>query len=263
MSSLKGKEALSSGGANRAPASINLETRDAIHRFVRVLANRGCPATTIQEEVAIACGKIGDLDVSGWGSIGKVDEAAHVLTLWFSDPGYTDSGGAPRPLSVAGPAPSLEALVRRVDPALRVQGVLELLLKAGSLRRIGRRYVPRKRALVMREARDVPEVLGGLFGHLQTFEHNGWGPRNSPRLELYSVNRNIPVRAVQKLEGKMRPMAERLLTQADATFHDAEADRQPGEQTVHMGIGVYQWILDPSAPALSPRSLRSKRPRTR
>jgi Family of unknown function (DUF6502) len=250
-------------GAAWGSGTIDAETRDAIHRFVRVLASRGCPTTVIQDEVSEACGRIGDFEVFDDSSPYLVDAAAHVLTLWFSEPAYTGSGGKPRPLPVSGGEPSLEALVRRVNAALQVAHVLEILLKVDSVRRVGARYVPRKRSLVMRDTADLPSFLGGLFGHLQTFEHNGFGPRNSPRLELYSVNRNIPVGAVAELEGKMRPMAERMLQQADATFHDAEAERHPGEQTVHMGLGVYQWILDPIAPTLPIQPPKSRRPGSR
>jgi hypothetical protein len=107
--------------------------------------------------------------------------------------------------------------------------------------------------------RNVADALGGLFGHLETLEQNGWGPRDSPQLQLYSLNRNIPVSAVPRLERKLRPMAERMIVQSDATLHDAEAERHPGERTAHMGIGVYQWTFDPG----SRRSLRSKPPRSR
>lgn len=252
-----------SGVMDGGSGPIDRDTRDAIHRFVRVLAQRGCPTRAIQEEVALACEGLTDVQAGEPAPWRRVDDSAHVLTLWFSDPAYTDREGEPSPLQTLGPAPSLEALVSRVDPALDVTQVLEVLRRTGSVRQVGERYAPRKRSLVMRDARDLPDVLGGLFGHLQTFEHNGWGPRDDPRLETYSLNRNIPLSAVADLEGKMRTMGERFILQTDATLHDAEAERRPGERTVHMGIGVYEWIYDPLAPGLAGPAKTSKEPGSR
>lgn len=69
-------------------------------------------------------------------------DPGHVLTLWASDPDYVDAHGMPRPLAVRGPAPSIDALVRRVRPKLRLEDALYYLLKTHAVRRIGRKYIP-------------------------------------------------------------------------------------------------------------------------
>lgn len=248
---------------NAMSATIDRATREALHRFVRILAQRGCPAAVIQEEVTAACRGIARSGVSDASPERRLEDSAHVLTLWFSDPVYTGPEGSPRPLRLSGPAPSLESLIHRVDPQLKVGHVLESMLKGGALRRVGARFVPRRRALIFRDAESMRDTLGGLFGLLKTLEHNRWGPPENPRLEVYSFNRNVPLSAVPELERKMRPMAERMISRSDTTMHESESERKRGERTVHMGIGVYQWIVDPVASVPPNRPTRSKRSRSR
>ena len=75
--------------------------------------------------------------------------ASHVLTLWFSDPKFLGPDGAPRPLPRQGTEESVEALTQRVDSRLDASDVVRLLVHGKALRRIGDRYVPRERALVL------------------------------------------------------------------------------------------------------------------
>ncbi len=72
---------------------------------------------------------------------GDLHDPDHVLTLWLTDPEYVDAQGRPRPLRVWGPAPSIEALVKRVSPTLGVEGTLEHLLVNGVIRRRGQQYI--------------------------------------------------------------------------------------------------------------------------
>ena len=142
-------------GLARSGKSSSLDARalEAVDRFVRVLARCGCTPADIAREVARACGQI----PKSWApramaALREMDDAAHVLTLWFSDPAYLDRRGAPLPLPLRGAGGSLEALAFRVDPKLDVREVLRYLSRQGALRRAGTRYVPKDRVLSLRGA---------------------------------------------------------------------------------------------------------------
>lgn len=234
--------------------------REAIQRFVRVLARSGCSPQAIEREVLKTCREI----PASWSSPAerrRGGDAAHVMTVWFSDPAFVDARGAPRALPVRGSELSIEGLVHRVDPKLDVRQVLRVLQSGGAVRRIGARYVPRKRVLIFPGADQMTMTLGGLFGLLRTIELNRWGSsRAGRRLQLYSFNPRVPVSAVAGFEKRLRPSAERLLVQADADMHLRELAHKKGERTVRMGVGVYQFVE--ASPALK-RSRASSRRRMR
>lgn len=248
--------------AQRSPAQLDRPARDAVRRFVRLLARSGCSSAAIEAEVVSVCGKI----PRSWENRRNRDprgDAAHVMTVWFSDPAFADVYGAPRALSLRGPDPSIESLIRRVDPKLDVQQVLRLLLSGKALRRVGARYVPRRRALIFPGADNMTLTLGGLYGLLETLEHNRWhGRRQGLRLQVYSFNPRVPVSAVGGFEKRLRPLAERLLVHADAGMHQSELARRKGERTVRMGLGVYQFVEAPVA-ARSSQPRRSHKLRVR
>jgi hypothetical protein len=78
----------------------------------------------------------------GGGRLGSgcsADEAAHVITLWYMDSEYLGAHSRPVPLRLHGPAPSIEALIKRVNPRLSIAGVLDYLNAAKTLKKEGRR----------------------------------------------------------------------------------------------------------------------------
>lgn len=247
------------GSVKRRATGPTLEpsARAAVQRFVHVLARSGCDPEAIKDEVLKTCRVI----PASWANPTRrrrADDAAHVMTLWFSEPAFADAQGAPKALPVRG-ALSIETLVRRVDPTLDVRQVLNFLKRGGALKRIGTRYRPRKRALILPGADHMTLILGGLFGLLQTLEHNLWGgARTGRRLQVYSFNPRVPVSAVAGFERRLRPLADRLLVQADADMHLHELARKKGERTVRMGLGVYQFVEEPRR-ASSPGARKVRR----
>jgi hypothetical protein len=244
---------------------MEASAREAVRRFVRVLARSGCPPEAIQAEVVKTCRGV----PKSWANAEvrrRADNAAHVMTLWFSDPAFVDARGAPRALPVRRGDLSIESLVRQVDPNLDVRQVLRFLQSARALKRIGARYAPRRRVLILPGADYMTLALAGLFGLLQTLEHNRWGGRGGGRrLQVYSFNPRVPVSAVAGFEKRLRPLAERLLVQADAGMHLSELGRKKGERTVRMGVGVYQFVDTPAGSVHTgqSRARRVRQARTR
>jgi hypothetical protein len=184
-------------------------------------------------------------------------DAAHVMTLWFSDPTFLDARGYPRPLPLRGSRLSIEALAQRVDPKLDAADVLRYLEEGEVVKRTGQRYVPRDRVLMLRDRGYLRVQIRGLLGLLQTLEHNEWCDRRTPRrVQLWCHNPRFPVSAAEPFEKRLRQMVNRLAVRIDADMHRRERARKPGERTVTMGVGVYQFEEDPAADAAPVRRRR-------
>jgi hypothetical protein len=247
----------------RPEAKLEPHARWAVQRFVKVLARCGCAPEALEREVSDTCRQI----PKSWlrnADLKDSPDLGHVMTLWFSDPRYLDSGGVPRPLPLRGSL-SIEALARRIDPKLDVGTVLKFLQQAGSVRRVGARYVPRNRVIILRGRESMTTFLRGLFGLLKTLEHNSrQGRRAQGWLELFARNPRFPASAAPEFEKRVRRLAHRLLVQFDADMHRHERAARKGERTVRMGIGLYRFEEDP-APRENRRAdlRRRKSPRRR
>jgi hypothetical protein len=159
-------------GRGRRPSSLSGTSLDAVGRFVRILARCGSTPQDIVRAVRIACARIpARWAVRAREATREIGDAAHVLTVWFTEPAYLDAAGKPRPLPLEGASRSVAALVRSVDRRLDAREVLAYLLRSGAVRRHGKRYVPRARMLLLRGARGPDyfrtlRVLANMLGTL-------------------------------------------------------------------------------------------------
>jgi len=196
----------------------------------------------------------------------EVDDAAQVLTVWFSDPAYLDGAGMPRALPLRGSQRSLETLVLSTDRKLDAAEVLAYLLKGRALRRLGSRYVPRGRVVSLRGVRGPNEFrnLRGLLAMLQTLEHNSRPRRKAPSwFEFSAENPRIPKRASGKFDEFVSVRAMRLLYDVDAELRRLELTCKPGEPTVRLGTGVYRFEENLSAKESPAIGRRQKTQRAR
>jgi hypothetical protein len=218
---------------------------EAVDRFVRVLGRCGCAAPDILAAFAAACERLPTpkMPVRS-GPQREISNAPHILTLWFSDALYVDRTGAPIALPLRGPAPSLEALVERVDSALKVEEAAGYLLRSRTVIRRGARYVPRRRALSLRGAQGavVFRNLRSLVGLLRTLENN-LQPKRTTRswFEYSAENHAFPASARVAFDERLDELAMKFLQTLDADMHRRESERSPSEKTVHVGVGVYRF----------------------
>lgn len=236
--------------ASRSTTStLDARALEAVGRFVRVLAHCGCTPEDIGHEVLKACREI----PKSWATKAMtaqryLDDAAHVLTLWFSDPAYLDARGKPRPLPLRGAGGSLEALAFRANPKLEARALLRYFVQNGALRHKHQRYVPKERLLLLRNAGGPDHVrhLRALVAMLRTLEHNSQPKRRVPGwYEVFAENPNFPVRAIPKLDRHVRFQSNKLLRGFDTDMHQEERSRKPGEPTRRIGIGIY-WFEEPA-----------------
>jgi hypothetical protein len=231
---------------------------EAVDRFVRVLARCGCSASDILQAFRDACERLPKKNpATPLKAQRELSNASHILTVWFSDTLYLDRAGKPIWLPVRGAAPSLEALVARVDPTLDVEDLVRYLRRTKVLKRNGARYAPRRRILSLRGAQG-PEVfrnLRSLVGLLRTLEHN-MQPKRATRswFEYWAENPAFPVRGRAAFDTRLDDLGMKFLHAIDADMHRREVERAPGERTVRMGVGVYRFEDDGTgepAPALN------------
>lgn len=226
-------------------STLDPRALEAVGRFVRVLARCGCTPDDIGREVARACREIPkSWALKATAARREMDDASHLLTLWFSDPAYLDRRGAPIPLPMRGAGGSLEMLASRVDPTLDLREVFRCLLRSKTLRRVGTRYVPRDRMLSFRAAGGPQNLhhLRGLLGMLRTLEHNVQTKRRAAVwYEVFAHNPRFPVSERAALDKRIRVLGNKLLFQLDADMHRKERARKKGERTVRIGVGMYRF----------------------
>lgn len=192
-------------------------------------------------------------------------DAPHIMTVWHAEPAYTDRRGRPLPLRLRGPAPSFESLVRRVSRSRRVQDVLQYLLRAGAVQKVGGRYVARMPWVSLRGMRKETSArnLRGLRGMLSNYEHNLL-PRDQVDswFEYTADNDRFPVSQEGALADFLLRDCMASLRRVDAFMLLCEQERKPGEPTMHVGFGMYRYQDEDPAQSSPPKASRSKR-RTR
>ena len=255
---MKGRR--SKATASDADIAIQGIAFEAMLRFARVLARTGVSTEQMARAFAKACEQVPQkLVTQARRHTREVIDAAHVLTVWHSDPVYLDADGEPIRLRTRGEGPSLEALIKRVDVSLDLAEVIRYLVRARTIRRSGSGYLPRSRAVLLRGAGGAGNFLGlrMLVGVLRNVEHNSQPKHRARRwFQRFAENPHFPVRARVELDDKLERLAE-ILNSLDADMHRAESARRPGEPTVRMGIGIYRFEdgaePDPQGP---PRRVR-------
>ena len=252
-----------SAAARGRSTALGHHTREAITRFVHLLAHCGIAPDDIPPQVSAACRRV----PKSWAKKAKSTpayllHASHVLTLWFSNPKLLASDGKPRPLPLQGKEESIEALAQQVDTRLDARQVVRFLERAKALRRLGKRYEPRERTLELRGfyAADSFRKLRALLGMLRAFEHNQRPKREVPGwYEAFADNPRVPVRAIPTIDRKVRVQANKLLVQLDGDMYREERLRDPDEPTVRIAVGVYRFEEGPSPPEPRRRHVRRRK----
>jgi len=249
-------------GRVHPPSSLSPASVEAIGRFVRILARCGARPLDVVRGVRRAAAEI----PASWAGRAQrvtreIEGAAHVLTVWFSETAYLDPFGKPRALPLEGGARSVATLVKSVDRRFDAREVLNYLVRNGAVRRHGRRYAPRARALLLRGAQgpDYFHTQRVLTNMLATLEHNIQLKRAARSwFEYFAENRQFPVSAREGLDKYVAMLGKEILSRLDLYMHRREVGRRPGERTIRVGIGMHLWEGQPKRPRLSGRPASSR-----
>jgi hypothetical protein len=246
-----------------APSTVSGASLESIGRFVRILARCGATPNDIVRAVRIAAARIpGSWAVRARKVTREIDDAAHVLTVWFSEAAYLDPSGRPRALPLEGASKSVAALVRSVDQRFNAREVLAYLVRSGAVRRHGKRYVPRARMLLLRGARgpDYFRTLRVLTHMLGTLEHNVL-PKRAARgwFEYFAENPRFPARAREGLDKYVAALGKEVLSRLDTYMRRREVNRKPSEPTLRVGVGMHLWEGQPRTFRKHERAVRLPR----
>jgi len=250
-----------SASASNADIAIDGIAFEAMSRFARVLARTGLEREQMVRGFQKACDQVPQALVNqGRRHTREMIDASHVLTVWYSDPLYVDANGGPIRLRAHGTAPSLEALIKRVDASLDAAEVIRYLIRARTIQRSGRGYLPRSRAVFLRGSGGAEHfhALRTLVGMLRNIEHNGQPQHRVRRwFQRLAENAHFPISARVELDEKLERLGMPFLEDFDAEMQSAELKRRPGEPTVRMGVGIYRFEDEPEPPG--PRARRRRR----
>jgi Family of unknown function (DUF6502) len=235
-------------GKARSNSSLDGQALEAIECFARILSRCGIEPENIVAAVREACERVPAAWVEKGGAADpEIADAAHVLTMWFTDPVYLDSNGTPKWLPRSGSNHSLHRLIEKVDDRLDSREVVAYLIRTGAVVRKGARYQPRARALLLRGVRgpDHFRTLRVLLNMLRTLEHNV-RPKKKVRglFEYFAENPQFPAGSRQAFDRRLDRLGKEFLLQVDADMHRRARRRRTGDPTVRIGVGVYRFEED-------------------
>ena len=223
----------------------------------------GYSAHDIGARAAIEAARIApDVRPVGSGSQIEQDDWARVVTLWSTEPEYVDENGAPRVLRIRGPAPSIEALLQRVDSNLTADEACNSLLQTGAARRVGRRLAARAHpALVFPPGSPEQSAhhLRVLNAILWNFEHNANLKGRDPAwVERRVTAQTLPASTLTSysLEANERAMA--FLAQEDARMERLVKTTPSDGRSLRAYLHVIFSAPEHDSPRMSSQSAGSK-----
>lgn len=224
--------------------------RDSIRLLARILARRGHAAAEAIEEFRKAYETIvAEVQTPLSPVEPEIPEAPHVMTLWHDDTTYVDDEGEPRKIKATGPEPSFEALVRKVDPKLDTDRVLNYLIRDRVVRQEGDWYVPQNRGVVL--ATDAGpaayRTVRVVSAFLRTCGHNldlDPSDRLHRWFERISENRDFPLSKLAEFAAFLEQHGDPFLKLIDAYMRVCEAAKEPHEPTIKLGVGVFRYQED-------------------
>lgn len=172
------------------------------------------------------------------GSWISAEDWTRIFTLWSTDPEYVDDRGALRTLRLRGPAPSLEALIARVEPSLTVEKVCNRMLKVGAVTMVGKKQVAASKAHAAfvyapgskEQSAHHMSVLNAL---LWNFEHNSNPPAGASLwVEVRATHSEFPESALTNYSPDLAKRATAIVQQEDAVMERVASSMRGRGKTV-------------------------------
>jgi hypothetical protein len=175
--------------------------------------------------------------------------AALVLDAWHRDRRYLKPGGKPKAVPLLGPAPSVEALVRRQKSSQPASEVARRLKAVQLVVSCGRNlYKPTSDAAVI-SARDplvLQHAARALSTLVQTVGQNVSGMRNvAPLIERFAEVPDLPKRHVKAFQAFTQVQGRTFLRTINDWLESRRARRSRGRdssRTVRAGIHTYAYV---------------------
>ena len=227
---------------------LDAAAQEAIARFARVMARCGYAANAVAQAFEAAMAAIhGKTKRRRSTGLRELPDAAHLVTFWCLSPDYVDEQGTPYALAARGPGRSLEGLVRRVNRSLDLDEVLRYLVRTQTVRKVGRTYALNRRWILLRGVSGPTHsrMIRGLAGMLRTLEHNLSAETDAQSwFEFTAENPRFPVSQLTAFDRRLRRVGLGCLRKLDVFMQQCEAERDPTEPTVWLGVGMHRFQQD-------------------
>ena len=182
--------------------------------------------------------------------VGGLVTAALVLDAWHRDRRYLTARGAPRPVRLLGPGPSVEALVRRQKAGQRPGAVARHLKDVMLVVRCGKGlYKPAGDAAVI-SAKDpliLQHAASALSTLLETVGQNmSSTPRLGPLIERFAEVPDLPSRHVKAFKAFTQSQGRAFLRTVNDWLESRRVRNRPGRgptRTVRAGIHTYAYVV--------------------
>jgi hypothetical protein len=190
---------------------------------------------------------------SGTAARSDIDDPAHVISVWRSNGAYLRKG-KPRPLPLRGPPPSLQSLVREVNPYLDFDAVVKYFEESDSLVKVKGGYIPRGPSISTRgSARHAAHQLRTLDGQLINTDHNSM-PRSAwpSWYDFTAETAQFPVSKLKALQLFGWKQANLFVTTMDEYLTHQERARDPNEPTIRVAwtVNEFRAPSEEQSPAL-------------
>lgn len=162
-----------------------------------------------------------------------------VISHWYDDRHYIDSGGQPRPLRLRARGRSLAALIRRIYPPRSVHVVAQALVKSGAVRRRGAWFECRSRHMVFPAG--AHSYLSGLvpvLGLLKTCRGNLRAISGRKLLQRAVTQSHVPVRELPALYRAIDRRVQPLLEVIDADMMRRVLRARAHEALAQVGLSI-------------------------
>jgi hypothetical protein len=182
-----------------------------------------------------------------------LDDLAHVLSVWHTDPRLVDRDGRPRRLRQSGRMPSFEALARTAIPSAPPEVALKRLLIAGvveidsnnRVRALRREFVTRQwDELGIRYWQQVARR------YVETLEFNYTVPGEG-RFERTARSERLPVKSLPLFNRFVREHGADFVQMIDdwLTQHEGQSPAGEDPDAITTGVGVYLFVDEPDEKA--------------
>lgn len=218
---------------------------EALHRLITLLAACGYCQADIRHAMrrALIAARIPKPAIPGLDAE-FVADAPHVITLWYQDPQLLRADGAPRPLPLKGPAPSLEALVRQLKRPRDSKIMIEYLRHIKGIKAVRGGWVPANRYLLFADpVGNAVHALEGTLGFLRTTNRNIQQPKSTSWFEARLTTRPLPKSQLLRVDRLVRHMGHEYLATLDRRLGAMEDRSTRTRDTTRIGIGSYYYEL--------------------
>ncbi len=170
------------------------------------------------------------------------DRITRVLSGWYQDPDYTDSGGNPQAIAVDGPAPSFADLKSRYGGDVPASAMLRELLGAGTVERVDddkllptRRYFmpnPADPDYLLRAGSVIEDIGTTVMRNLhRDSDASAW-------FERRAVNTNMRADKLHEFRRFIDNEGQEFLERVDAWLTEHEGN-DGNQEPVRIGLGMY------------------------